>query len=419
MSRFFFVALLVSFSFAPCASALPQSSEVDNPDWNQWRGPARDGSVVGTIFPDKLDDSTVKKTWRKELGPSYSGPIVAEGKVFVTETRDKTFEVVRALDQNTGDQIWEKQWTGSMSVPFFAAANGSWIRSTPSYDSGRLYVGGILDVVVCLNAEDGTEIWKLDFPKQQKAQKPDFGFASSPLITEDGLYVQAGGAFYKLNKETGDIVWKSLGDGGGMMGSAFSSPIETTLHNVKQIVVQTRSTLNGIDPGTGEVLWSQAVPAFRGMNILTPVIEGNSVFTSSYRNKSWRYDIGLNTGQWNVSTAWESKKPAYMSTPVSKDGHVYMHLGNQRFTCIELASGQTKWTSEPYGKYSSMLIQGDRIVALDQRGELIMFTATSEKFDLISEHRVSDQETWAHVAAVGDQLFVRELNAISAFEMKK
>lgn len=409
--------LLVSLCFAPIVSAMPQSSEADL--WNQWRGPARDGSVVGVEFPAELNDKTIQKTWRKDLGPSYSGPIVADGKVFVTETKDKRYEIVRALDQSTGEQIWETQWTGSMKVPFFAAENGSWIRSTPAYDSGRLYVGGILDVVVCLNAEDGSEIWKLDFPKQEKSAKPNFGFASSPLITEDGIYVQAGGAFYKLNKETGEIIWKSLGDGGGMMGSAFSSPIVTTLHGVEQIVVQTRSTLNGVNPKTGDVLWSQAVPSFRGMNILTPVVEGNSIFTSSYRNKSWRYDIGYDSGKWSVSTAWETKKPAYMSTPVSKDGHVYMHLGNQRFTCIDLASGETKWTSEPYGKYSSMLIQGDKVVALDQRGELIMFTASPEKFDLISELRVSDQETWAHIAAVGDQLFIRELNAITAFDISK
>jgi len=70
------------------------------------------------------------------------------------------------------------------------------------------------------------------------------------------------------------------------------------------------------------------------------------------------------------------------------------------------------------GKYSSMIIQGDQVVALDQRGELIMFRATPEKFDLMSEHRVSDEETWAHLAASGNELFIRELNAISAFEFE-
>ena len=104
-----------------------------------------------------------------------------------------------------------------------------------------------------------------------------------------------------------------------------------------------------------------------------------------------------------------------MSTPVVRDQYVYMHLGNQRFTCIDLANGETRWTSEPFGKYSSMIVQGDKVLALDQRGELVMFRASPDRFELLGQVRVSDQETWAHLAAAGDELFVRELNAISAF----
>jgi outer membrane protein assembly factor BamB len=103
---------------------------------------------------------------------------------------------------------------------------------------------------------------------------------------------------------------------------------------------------------------------------------------------------------------------------VEKDGFVYMHLQNQRFTCLDLKNGETRWTSEPFGKYSSLIIQGDKVLALDQRGELLLFRATPEKFDLLSDYRVSDQETWAHLAASGDELFVRELNGITAFRFE-
>ena len=30
--------------------------------------------------------------------------------------------------------------------------------------------------------------------------------------------------------------------------------------------------LAGVDPESGDVLWSQEVPAYRGMNILTPTV---------------------------------------------------------------------------------------------------------------------------------------------------
>src|SRR5690242_9700372 len=82
------------------AAAGAQSAE-PRPVWPQWRGPSRDGKVEGTAWPERLQGKGLQLLWRVELGPSYSGPIVAPDRVFVTETRDKAEEVVRALDRTT------------------------------------------------------------------------------------------------------------------------------------------------------------------------------------------------------------------------------------------------------------------------------------------------------------------------------
>ena len=62
--------------------------------------------------------------------------------------------------------------------------------------------------------------------------------------------------------------------------------------------------------------------------------------------------------------------------------------------------------------------QKDRILALDQRGELFLIHATPEKFELLDSRKISDQETWGHLAVVGDQVFIRELNGISAYRWR-
>jgi outer membrane protein assembly factor BamB len=76
-----------------------------------------------------------------------------------TSTEGKDVEVVRDLDRKTGKEIWNHQWEGTMSVPFFAKSNGDWIRATPAFDGERLYVAGIRDVLVCLDAKTGKEHW--------------------------------------------------------------------------------------------------------------------------------------------------------------------------------------------------------------------------------------------------------------------
>lgn len=385
-------------------------------DWPQWRGPTRDGQVVGPGWPDKLDTNHLRQIWRVELGPSYSGPIVAGDRVFTTETRDKKFEVVTAFDRPTGKEVWRTQWEGALSVPFFAKSNGDWIRATPACDGESLFVAGMRDLLVCLDARTGQERWRFDFVKKLEAPVPDFGCVCSPLVDGDAVYVQAGASVVKLHKQTGELLWRSLKDQGGMWGSVFSSPIIATLGGQRQLVVQTREKLAGLTLETGEVLWSQPVEAFRGMNILTPVVHEDTVFTSAYGGKTLGFKVAAAAGKFTIIQTWTHKSQGYMSTPVVIDGIAYEHLRSQRVMAIAIATGRELWTSDKsFGKYWSLVAQGDRILALDQRGQLFLFRANQEKFELLDQRKLADAETWAHLAVAGEALFVRELNALVSY----
>ena len=158
----------------PAATPAPAAAS-----WQQWRGAARDGLVAGAAWPDGLEQGRLEKLWRVELGPGYSGPVIAGDTVFVTETRDKKTEHVRCLDRQTGRELWQAGWDGAMTVPFFAASNGSWIRATPAVADGRIYVAGMRDLLVCLDAATGTEIWRVDFMTALESPLPAFGFGTS------------------------------------------------------------------------------------------------------------------------------------------------------------------------------------------------------------------------------------------------
>lgn len=417
MKRFLFILLLAGPVCLPTFTSAGEKPEVPKNSniWPQWRGPSRDGQSTGPAWPDRLSKDSLQQVWRIPLGPSYSGPIVSEDLVFTTETKNKESEVVVALDRKTGKERWRAEWKGAMTVPFFAASNGSWIRSTPAYDGERLYVAGMRDLLVCLDAKTGKEEWRVDFVKELKTALPDFGFVCSPLLDGDAVYVQAGASVTKLDKKTGKIIWRTLDDKGGMMGSAFSSPVIASLAGKRQLVVQGREKLAGVDLDKGKMLWSQVVPSYRGMNILTPTVVGDAIFTSSYQNKSWLYKISLEKDRYSVSEAWTNNAQGYMSSPVVIDGHSYMHMGNQRFTCINLKSGERTWTSDGFGKYCSMIAQGDHILALDERGSLLLIKANPKEFELLDKVKVSDQVTWAHLAVSGDELFIRELNALAVY----
>jgi outer membrane protein assembly factor BamB len=412
------VRMCSSLMFAVIVFATSQvvcSDEITKAAWPQWRGPSRDGMVDSKPWPETISGDSIRQCWRVELGPSYSGPIVGGGKVFTTETADKKWEVVRAYELSSGKPIWETRWEGSMTVPFFAASNGSWIRATPALDDGRLFVAGMRDVLVCLDADSGKEIWKIDFVQQIETPLPSFGFVSSPLVAGDWLYVQAAASLVKLDKRTGEIAWRSLQDDGGMLGSAFSSPYLVELSGRPQLLVQTRQKLAGVDPEDGKVLWSQDIEAFRGMNILTPTVHESGVFTSSYGGRSQLIRLSENGEDWKADQAWDNRLQGYMSTPLLIDGHAFLHLRNQRAACIRLSDGEITWISQPFGRYWSLVGQGRRILALDERGELLLLRANPEEFEVLDRRQIAEDETWAHLAVVDDLLVIRELGALAVY----
>lgn len=386
--------------------------------WPQWRGPTRDGIVSGPAWPSTLKGDALKPLWRvPDLAPSYSGPIVTADRVFTTVTVDKQDEVVIAFDRKTGKEIWKTKWTGSLTVPFFAAKNGSWIRSTPAFDGKTLFVAGMRDVLVALDGETGKERWRVDFVKEYGTPLPDFGFVCSPLVDADAVYVQAGASFVKVEKATGKVLWRTLKDDGGTLGSAFSSPVFATLGGKEQVVVQTRTKLAGVDRATGSLLWSREVPSFRGMNILTPVPVGtDGVFTSTYGGTTQLFKVTPSTAGFGTADGWSLKYEGNMSSPVVVNGHAYFLGKDQRLICVELATGKEKWrTDERFGEYWSLVANGDRILALDQKGVLYLFKANPAEFELLDKRKLETGDTWAHLAVCGDEVFVRDLNGLTAY----
>jgi outer membrane protein assembly factor BamB len=370
-------------------------------------------------WPARLNSENFKQDWRIELGPSYSGPIVSDRLVFTTATEGKKTEVVTAVDRQSGKVAWRVEWDGAMKVPFFAARNGSWIRSTPAYDGESVFVAGMLDVLVSLDAKTGAENWRVDFIERFKSNRESFGFVCSPLVDGDAVYVQTGAGVVKLDKKTGETIWLAMKDQGGMNGGAFASPVRATLAGQDNLLVQSRSALSGISPKSGDVLWSETVKTFRGMNILTPLPHGDAVFTSAYGGRGHLFEVEEQEGKLVSARKWTNRVQAYMSTPVVIDGYAYVYLRSKRFCCVHLDSGELKWTSSSIADENwSMVAFGDRLLALSEAGELYLIAANTEEYEVLDVIEVAESETWAHLAVDGDQVLIRELDGLAAYTWK-
>src|SRR5262249_35704989 len=255
-----------------------------------------------------------------------------------------------------------------------------------------------------------------DFVKEYKSRDPDMGMVSSPLIDGDAVYTLAATAIVRVNAKTGKVDWRTLTDDARREGGATSSLMLATFAGKKTIVAMNRATLALLDPDKGTILWKQAVPAYRNTSTITPVLFGDTgIFVSMIGGRSMRFDVTAGD-KISAKRTWDVSPVAYMTTPVCVGDYLYAHLESKRFVCFDAKTGRQKWVSDQlFGDYWSMVVRGERILALDQKGVLYLIRATPDKFDLLDQKKISDAETWPHLAVCGDEVFVRDHKGLAAY----
>jgi outer membrane protein assembly factor BamB len=150
---------------------------------------------------------------------------------------------------------------------------------------------------------------------------------------------------------------------------------------------------------------------------VTPVLLGDAgIFISMIAGRSMRFDVTIDGDKVSARRTWDTSQTAYMSTPVRIGDFLYSHLESHRLACLDAKTGRPKWTTDPtFGEYVSFVARGDRLLGLDQKGVLYLLRATPEKYDLLDQRKVSDVDTWAHLAVCGDEVFVRDLKGLTAY----
>ncbi len=143
-------------------------------DWPQWRGPSRDGIWHADGLVTELPDGQIPLVWSKEIGSGYSGPTVADGKVYVMD-RTATDERVICLDSGTGDEVWVHSYPAQYTVSYKAGP-----RASVTIDNGRAYAVGSMGFFHCFDAASGKIIWKRDLNTEYNIQMPIWGASPPP-----------------------------------------------------------------------------------------------------------------------------------------------------------------------------------------------------------------------------------------------
>jgi len=300
-------------------------------DWPEWRGAGRDGVWKETGLIDRFESDQIEVRWRRPIGPGYSGPTVADGRVFVTDRQSQPTQIerVHCFDWKLGTVLWTFTYPCEYTISYEAGP-----RASVTVEDNRAFVLGAMGHLHCLDAGTGKVLWKRDLNQEYSISKsrrmPIWGIAGAPLIYEDLVIVHIGvednASIVAFDKKYGDPEWQALRD-----RAQYSAPILIEQAGQDVMVCWTGDSVAGLNPTTGDLFWRHPMaPSRMPIGIATPVVNGDRLFVTSFYDGSLM--LRLRQDKPAVEQLWrrvgdnERRTDALqsiISTPVFLGAHIY------------------------------------------------------------------------------------------------
>ena len=369
------VALLVAF----CACA-PTFGE----DWPCWRGPERNGISREDNWNDSWSDSGPVRLWKADVGIGFSSMTIANGRVYTIGNTEDVDSVV-CLDTLSGKVLWKHSYACPLDDKFFEGGP----TSTPTIDGDTVFVLSRTGEIKSLKASSGEVQWSKNLPSELGVDVPGWGFAGSALVLGDQLILSVGQSGTALHKSTGDVVWQSEGEAGYM--TPF--PIQTSA--TSSVIIASGKFYHAVDPVTGSVQWRQRWLTTFGCNAADPIAQDGRLFISSgYNRGSALLELNGDAPRF----VWETKDfQNQWSSSILVDGFLYgvdgNETGDRSLKCVELKSGEIRWSVEGFGS-ASLFAAGKNLVLLTDQGELVVAPASPEAFRSKSRAQVLAGKCW-------------------------
>lgn len=382
-------------------------------DWNQWRGPGRDGRVVGFQPPARWS-SALERQWKITVGEGHSSPLIVGGSAYIFSRQGEN-EIVRRLDLANGRELWKVSYPAPYEMNPAARGHGKGPKSTPVYHNGRLFTLGISGILSCIDAQNGNVIWRQHF-RQFEHTSPLYGTAMSPMI-ENGLLIahiggHDGGAIVALNINTGAKQWEWNGDGPG-----YASPIIASIGGVRQIITQSQRMCLSLDPKTGRLLWSVPFTTPYDQNIITPVLVENLIVFGGVQQPTFALKVERSGDRWTTRKVWETHEVTlYMSSPIVQENYLIGMSDRRRGQMFVLdgRTGKTLWTNEGrMGDNAAILDLAGAILSLTTDGTLRVWNRQGGALTEAAKYSVADSPTWASPAVQGSRILIKDENTLA------
>ena len=393
----------------------PGAAEAEH--WPSWRGPTGDGVSGETNLPVEWDTER-NIAWKLPM-PVWSGstPIVWGARIFLNVAVDEDDIELWCLDRDTGQPIWKRPLSDgnrrlrkqNMSSP------------SPVTDGERVWV---MTGTGVLKAFDfgGNELWTRDLPRSYGPFGLNWGYASSPLLHGDALYVQVlhgmrtddPSYVLRIDRDSGETVWRVERPTEAVRESpdSYTTPALLEYDGVTEIVITGGDAVTGHDPETGRELWrADGLNPTRQRDyriVASPLVRDGLIYAPTRVRPLLALRPGGRGDVLDTHVVWSTDNGPDVPTPVT-DGE-YFYVVNDRgiVFVLDAKTGEGVYGPERLrrGTYSASPVLADgRIYVTNEDGVTTVLRAGPE-FEILAENDFDDYCLSSPAISEG-QIFIR------------
>ena len=385
-------------------------------NWPQWRGPTLNGVSTEKNLP--LRWSTDENVSWKLAMPGWSGatPIIWNDRVFLN-VADGNDLYLWCVDRNKGNLVW-KRMLGSGNVKMRKQNMSS---PSPVTDGKSVFVMTGTGILKGFDF-DGRQLWARDIQKDYGAFGLNWGYASSPLLLDDSLYVQVlhgmktddPSYVLRIDKKNGKTQWKVERSTAAIRESpdSYTTPALLRYGKTTEIVITGGDCVTGHDPATGKELWRA-----NGLNpdndpfyriVASPVIFNEIIYAPTRVRPLLALRAG---GRGDVTSShllWSTSNGPDVPTPVTDGKYFYMVNDRGIMWCLDAKTGLEIYGQQRLkpGTYSSSPVLADDKIYVTNEDGLTTVVKAGPKFEVLAENALNDY-CLSSPAISNGQIFIR------------
>ena len=435
------------------AGLLPAAA-VAAEDWPHWRGPTHDGISRETGLPVSWDTEN-GVVWKIPM-PAWSGatPIISGDTIFLNVSIPADAAGVPA---NPSEGYRRRRGGGGVSgrgnvaysghIELWALdrADGSlrWKRhlsdrdtrgrkqnmSSPSpvTDGAHVFVLTGTGVLKAFDFE-GAELWSRDIQADYGDFGLNWGYASSPLLFEDGIYVQVlhgmktddPSYILRIDKATGETVWRMERPTAAIRESpdSYTTPFVHNVDGRNELVITGGDVVTGHDLDTGRERWRAdgLNPENNGAYriVASPVVKEGIIYAPT-RVKPL---LALRTGgEGDITEShriWSFDRGPDVPSPVTDGERFYVVTDNGVMYALDAKSGEVLLgpTRLPSGTYSaSPVLAEGRLYIINEDGVATVVGLGEDSLEILSTNDMGAY-TLSSMAMSGGRIFLRTAEAL-------